>query len=223
MLHNVHHTHAQFWSLKTCSLLSCTTTLRDVTCKQWHYWLKVELQRTCQCCLQKGSRHWSLFLRQNRTENRKIKAAACTSYVRPVVEYASTVWDPHTRKNIKLEQVQRTSARYVTNNHDYSSSDTDASWPTVVNLGREMQSRLTMPYKISKHLVDIDASSHLVRSSPTTRGHVSKFLQPSCNSSLYANSFFPRTIRDWNLLPTDPWLHQTMDGFKAHLARSSVW
>ena len=69
------------------------------------------------------------FLYRNfSTENCKFKAAACTTYVRPVVEYASTVWDPHMRKNInKLEQVHRTSARYATNNHDYSSSDTDAS------------------------------------------------------------------------------------------------
>ena len=40
----------------------------------------------------------------------------------PMIEYASTVWDPHTRRNInKLEQVQRHSAsRYVTGNHDYT-------------------------------------------------------------------------------------------------------
>jgi len=38
-------------------------------------------------------------------------------YIRPMVEYASTVWDPHTLRNInKLEQVQRHSARYVTGN-----------------------------------------------------------------------------------------------------------
>ena len=40
-----------------------------------------------------------------------------------MVEYASTVCDPHTRRNIsKLEQVQRHSARCVTGNHDYTSS-----------------------------------------------------------------------------------------------------
>jgi len=76
-----------------------------------------------------------------RTENRKIKAAACTTYVRPVVEYASTVWDSHMRKNInKLEQVQRTSAQYVTNNHDYFSSVTqmlhDLQWTTLADRRR---------------------------------------------------------------------------------------
>ena len=76
-----------------------------------------------------------------RTENRKIKAAACTTYVRPVVEYASTVWYSHMRKNVnKLEQVQRTSARYVTNNHDYFSSMTqmlhDLQWTTLADRRR---------------------------------------------------------------------------------------
>ena len=41
------------------------------------------------------------------------------TYVRPTVEYASTVWDPHTCRNTnKLEHVQRHAARYVTGNRD---------------------------------------------------------------------------------------------------------
>ena len=36
--------------------------------------------------------------------------------VRPVLDYASTVWDPHQKGDIKiLEQVQRRAARYVYN------------------------------------------------------------------------------------------------------------
>ena len=45
------------------------------------------------------------------------------TYIKLMVEYASTIWDPHIRRNInKLEQVQRHSAHYVTGNHDYTSS-----------------------------------------------------------------------------------------------------
>ena len=47
------------------------------------------------------------------------------TYIRPTVEYASTVWDPDTSRNTKkLEQVQRHSARYVTDNRDYNVSTT---------------------------------------------------------------------------------------------------
>lgn len=161
------------------------------------------------------------FLNRNiKTQNRKVKAAAYTSYVRPTVEYASTVWDPHTQKNInKLEQVQRTSARYVTGNYDYTSSVSqmthDLQWPTLAE--RRKHSRLTMMFKIIKQLVDIDSSAYLTWSQSATRGHCSRLLQYTCNSNAYASSFFPRTIRDWNSLPVDPLLHQTVDGFKAHL------
>jgi len=53
-----------------------------------------------------------------------------------MVEYASAIWDPHTRRNInKLEQVQHHSARYVTGNHNYTSSISamlrDLEWPTL--------------------------------------------------------------------------------------------
>ena len=45
---------------------------------------------------------------------RKTKADAYKSLVRPVVEYTSTVWSPHTKKNItKVDTVQRKSARWV--------------------------------------------------------------------------------------------------------------
>jgi hypothetical protein len=37
---------------------------------------------------------------------------------RPLVEYASTVWDPYTQADInKVEAVQRRAARYVASNH----------------------------------------------------------------------------------------------------------
>jgi uncharacterized membrane protein len=47
---------------------------------------------------------------------------------RPLVEYASTVWDPYTQADInKVEAVQRRAARYVANNHRNRSSVTDCT------------------------------------------------------------------------------------------------
>jgi hypothetical protein len=44
-----------------------------------------------------------------------VKSQAYTTLVRPVLEYASTVWDPYTLQHIyALERVQRQAARFVT-------------------------------------------------------------------------------------------------------------
>ena len=49
---------------------------------------------------------------------KEVKTATYTTMVRPVLDYASTVWDPHHQGDIKiLEQVQQRAARYVYNNH----------------------------------------------------------------------------------------------------------
>ena len=59
------------------------------------------------------------FLRRNFKECAKeVKAATYTTMVRPVLDYASTVWDPHQQGDIKtLEQVQRRAASYVYNDY----------------------------------------------------------------------------------------------------------
>ena len=142
------------------------------------------------------------------------------TYIRPMVEYASTVWDPHTHRNInRLEQVQRRSARYVTGNHDYTSSISamvhDLEWPTLEQHCHH--SRLTMLYKIYNHLVDTDFTFQLILTQFITRGHAPRFLQPQCSCAAYSNSFLPRTIRDWNALAADPLLFQTVDAFKNYL------
>ena len=64
------------------------------------------------------------FLKHNiRVHNRDLKSTAYKTLVHPRLEYASTVWSPHTDQNIdKLESVQRTAARWVTCDYRYSNA-----------------------------------------------------------------------------------------------------
>ena len=49
-----------------------------------------------------------------------VKEAAYKGMVRPILEYGSSVWDPHPDKLRKeLEKVQNRAARFVTRNYDY--------------------------------------------------------------------------------------------------------
>ena len=41
--------------------------------------------------------------------------------VKPVLDYAATVWSPYTQKDIDMvEQVQRRAARFIFNNYSHS-------------------------------------------------------------------------------------------------------
>ena len=55
------------------------------------------------------------FVRRNvNIGNAKVNTLAYKCYVRPVLEYRSTVWDPYTLSPTrKLESVQRSAARYT--------------------------------------------------------------------------------------------------------------
>ena len=60
------------------------------------------------------------FLKRNlNIGSTKVKENAYQTLVRPIVEYASPVWDPYLKTEIdRLEMVQRRGARYVFNKHD---------------------------------------------------------------------------------------------------------
>ena len=64
------------------------------------------------------------FLQRNlRTCNRDIKLQCYKTYVRPIIEYASLVWDTSNKNVIqKVESVQRKAARFIFNDYNKDSS-----------------------------------------------------------------------------------------------------
>jgi hypothetical protein len=64
------------------------------------------------------------FLRRNlNIGSTSVKEQAYKALVRPSLEYACSVWDPHIKSDIKkIEMVQRRAARYVTNRQRNTSS-----------------------------------------------------------------------------------------------------
>ena len=155
-----------------------------------------------------------------------VKAATYTTMVRPVLDYASTVWDPHKQGDIKtLEQVQRRAARYVCN--DYTSRTPGCISAMVEDIGweslqvRRYTARVSLLYKIQHGLVDIESSRYMRPSDSRTRGQRGLF-QERTNCDAHFNSFFPRTIRDWNELPRHITEASTLEEFRTSLARQLV-
>ena len=133
-----------------------------------------------------------------------VKDLTNKTMVRPVMEYSSAIWDPTLQTQITaLEQVQRRAARCVCN--DFTSRTpgcvtkmlNDLHWePLEV---RRRHDRLSMLYKIQHNLVDIPTDRYLRVSDSRIRGPA-KFFQGRITDTAYSNSFFPRTVRDWNRL-----------------------
>ena len=107
----------------------------------------------------------SAFLHRNiRTCPRKTKHLAYTALVRPILEYASIIWDPHTASNInKLETVQRRSARHIMHNYSRHASVTTMlqhlDLPTLQQ--RHQHSKIIMLYRITHKLASIPTATYI--------------------------------------------------------------
>ena len=162
------------------------------------------------------------FLRRNLAScPRDIKAQSYQGLVRPILEYASTSWDPYTKSNIQqLEAVQRRAARFVTGDYRTTSSPSqmiaDLGWEPLYQ--RRANFKLVMVYRITYGLIDIPAPLYLHPSALSTRGHTLRYMIPYCRTDVYRNSFFPSAIRLWNQLPETIVAAQTLDDFKMGLA-----
>ena len=166
------------------------------------------------------------FLRRNlRNCTPTVREATYKSLVRPILEYASTVWDPADRDAgdiAALEKVQRRAARYAQNNYidRYPGCVTgmlnSLGWEPLSN--RRYSNRLIMLYRMQSNQLDIDTSDLLKKADCRTRGN-SRLYQDHSQQPVLHNNFFPRTIRQWNNLPTSLTDSPSLDHFKAGLGR----
>ena len=160
------------------------------------------------------------FLRRNiNISSTTVKEQVYKSLVRPSLEYACSVWNPYTKENItQLEQVQCKTARYVTNRSHNTSSVNNMiehlNWRSLAD--RRSDARLVMLYKISHELVAIPKTDILIPPLRFSRNmHSLSYQIPPTRLQLRQQSFFPRTIRNWNSLPLNTVKSDSVESFKS--------
>ena len=132
-----------------------------------------------------------------------------TTYVRPVLEYASQVWSPSLIKNIdKIESVQRYFTRRILENVNVCYLDR-LQRLQIDTLGQR---------RIEADLVDTDINEVFTyRNNSILRGHSSQlhveFSRTERRQSFYCN----RIVSKWNTLPQEVVNSPTTLAFKRHL------
>jgi hypothetical protein len=156
------------------------------------------------------------FIKRNlKIPDQDLKSMAYKSLVRPTLEYASAVWDPHTlTAAAQLEKVQRRAARWAMGDYRRESSVTimlrTLNWRLLAL--RRVDARLCLMFKIVHGLVGIDSSARIRMQ--RDRVH----LQPMYTKpAYYAFSFFPRTITDWNYLEPNILTAPSLQAFRSRL------
>ena len=165
------------------------------------------------------------FLRRNLGNcPQAIKSTCYKTFVRPIAEYASCVWDAHTKSGIsKIESIQRRAARYVSNDYSRLSSvsamlDT-LGWVSLQQ--RRAVAKVTMFYRILNGLVDIPIHD-LIPVTTGARGSDERYLVPFARTASLKGSFFPDTIRLWNSLPQEVVASSSLSTFKAKVGNVTL-
>ena len=150
---------------------------------------------------------------------REVKKQCYVALVRPVMEYASEIWDPQTQNNITaLERVQRRSTRFIMNDYSRESSVTLMMKDLQLQPLRERRAhtKATTFYKAINGLLEVP-TYHLLPQHTITRGHSRRYQIPNSRLATTKASFYPDSINLWNHLPGNVAEAPTLEKFRAGL------
>ena len=94
----------------------------------------------------------------------------------------------------------------------------DLEWQPLASPRK--QARLCTMYKISNDIIHVNKSNFLNPATETrTRGsHGFKYFIEHTSNDAFKYSYFPRTVREWNNLPSDIVSSKSLDIFKSMLS-----
>ena len=136
-------------------------------------------------------------------------------YVRPIVEYNSSLWSPHFKSDIEsIESVQRKFTRRLPGFNQYSYQDRlkRLSLPSLEL--RRLLLDLILCYKIVFGLIHVQFDELFVFSTLSTRGHPYKLTKVSRSTTCRSEFFSQRIVNVWNSLPQNTVDFTSLTAFK---------
>lgn len=153
----------------------------------------------------KAGRAMNFIQRNLKCSQPNLKTTAYLTCVRPILEYACAVWDPAQKTLIdKLEKIQNRAARFVLGRYGRKESCTEMkkmlNWEPL-SVRRE-KLRLKFLYSIVKNKTGINSETYLKEPYyvSSRNDHSLKIREYRARTCMFANSFFVRTIAQWNRL-----------------------
>ena len=164
------------------------------------------------------------FLRRNLKRcPRDVKALAYYALVRSKLEHCCAIWDPHQVGEVnKLEGVQRNAARFVCGEYrrgpgiSVTALLKELQWPSLAD--RRQIASLTLFYNAHTGKISIPLCNLLDRSDSRTRGAKNNYKYLSTKNTAVGQSFFQKTLKDWNKIDNETKESPTTLAFK-----NSLW
>ena len=145
---------------------------------------------------------------------------AFKTYVRPLLEYASQIWNPYLNYLIEqIESVQRSFTKRLPGfvNLTYAERLTNLKLQSLEH--RRLLSDLAMCFNIVHGYCALRFDDFFTFSTnPVTRGHSLKLTIPLCKSNIRKNFFAVRVIPIWNSLPQQIVSSKSTASFKKRIS-----
>ena len=152
------------------------------------------------------------------------------TFVRPHLEYNSSIWSPHTIKNEKIiEKVQKRMCNIIYGKRSSASYQEKLKQAGLLSLkARRLKHDLILVYKMKNNLMDVNFEDFFHENPyKKTRGNIFKLLVPKSKSKIRQNFFTSSIIKHWNLLKSSDINVRRINIFKKnvlrYLAKQKIW